>query len=602
MDTRQDLDNKLNTKLVLDPRIDLETPDVYWIQKGGEYVRVHREVADSNTNTNSIHFSVVPPSKSIVVDKKVYIKYYLQVRLQSNVGDQAFVDIAGGTGANARILGNRAYVSSPNFGLRWMALQNCTESLTTTFNSTTVSQNLSDYIEFLGRIGHNNEYEEYDLSIAPSMHDQYQDFIDWNYFGSGRNPLDDYGTNDANQTRGAIRWYVVDGAGNPTIPANNAALAGDLYLRCEVMEPILMSPFNMSKVNGKGFIGLTNLDFTFNLSNLGRMICYYDRAPTVGNGAALDTLTVSFFQTPELHLTFLTPPSLFPIPRDNLYPYYEVNRYPLVETGAVEGDTELQLNSNNIQLSSVPKRLIICVRESTSRRTFATPDSYARIEGIEIQFNNKNALLGSADSKMLYNISVKNGLKMSYTQWQFFTGSVCVIDFGQDISLDPAMSVGQRGQFNLQVNVRARSLLIDQNGQPRKTRRYQLYMVVVNEGVFQVYDTDTRLYVGDVQPYNLLASERWREIERIPYHEAYDYVGGSFWDTLKRWGKKAWNVGKKIVSSPVTREIAKKVIPLLMGAGYSESEAMKMVQGSGLTARGLTGGKIAPKSRLRKRM
>ena len=566
----------VNAKLVIDPRVDAEEQPTYYIEKAADYVRYYQDVS-----TSSIHFSIVPPNKNIYVNKKMYITLTADFTFAGDAG-------VGNVLMPSITYGGVEYLAGQTDALRWMPLQSVTESLSITLNQTTISQNLSDFIEALSRNGLTEHYEARDLSLGPSMHDQFQALGDWVRFGNARNPLASYGNNPLQPPRGAVQAVL-------TSNTQTAAV-----VRVTWTEPVMMSPLLFSKLDQKGFLGLTNIDVTWNLGDLSRMWSH----DAVNNNVLSGPPTVAFVGNPRMRLLYLTPPLIeHPLPLTSKYPYYEVNRYP-TDLGVINAGLSNQaFSSNNIQLSSIPKRIFLFARERNADRDYTSADSYARIDQIRVQFDNKNALLGSAEIQDLYSLSVSNGLQMSYPQFSFHCGSVVCLDFGRDISLDAYQSVGMHGQYQLQIDFEISNV-------SEENRSYTWYIVTVNEGIFTISNTETSLEVGNVRPFNVLEASQHLKLQRLPYHEAYDYMGGSFWSSLKRIGRKALDIGKKAfhgvqTAMPYIKKGAEIIGPLLAAAGYSEAEIKQIMheaQGAGITGAGITGGrKIAPRRKLRKR-
>lgn len=584
MSTENLVDN-IQANLVLDPRIDIDEVPHYNILKGSEYVRYNQNISTSYS-TSSAHFSVVPPNKDIVVDKKIYIDLEFQFQFTGDAG-------VGNLMLPSVTYNGVDYLAGQTDALRYMAFQQICENLSITFNQTTVSQNLSDYLEALTRAGFTDKYENHDLSVSPSMHDQFQELGDWNIWGAARNPLNSYGNNSTQQPRGGLEYIIT---------ANTQTAATVLVKWSELL---LISPLAMTKLEHKGFLGLTNIDFTFNLGDLSRMWCH-DTANNWTVGGAVPAINVSWTKAPQLRLCYLTPPKSEVLPYINKYPYTEINRYPTDSGSSLAAGSSNKISGNNIQLSSIPKRMFIVVREKNADRNYTKADAYARIDGVEIQFNNKNALLGSATSRDLFELSVRNGLQMSWAQWNQFCGSVLCVDFGNDISLGDAEAVGSFGQFQLQVDVNYTNI-------GSQAKNYALYLIIASEGVFTMEGTSSRLNVGNVFPHNVLEGMQLADLERVPYHQQTDYVGGSFMGFLRRMGRKLGRAlhkgikfGKKALPmiqeyGPKAVGIAEKIAPMLLAAGYSSHEIHSFLGREAVAAGSVTSGARATRKNISRR-
>jgi len=587
----------VEARLLIDERVNLDQSEVYVIEKPASYVRYHQNIS-TNYDDSSVQFSVIPPNKNIAVDKRMYLTMEAQITWTGDAGIGNFL-MPSYTHNGSEFLGGETDA------LRFLPLQSVTESLSFTFNQSTVSQNLSDYVEALSRIGTDKDWS--DSMTAPTMHDSYQSYSDFTKFGTAKNPLAMIGENSAQAPRGAFQIQL---SVNTQFSAVGIA---------RWSEPILLSPLLFKRLwqEEKAFIGLTNIDITFNLGNLSRMLCH----DAVNNPVLTQAPTVSLSQgnvaPPEIRLCFLTPNLSTVIPRFNHYPYYEINRYPTTG-GPVAAGASTTISGNNVQLSSVPKRAIVFLKRRKSDQTYLTSDTYARIDRVNLNFQNKNALLGSAKTQDLFSMSRRNGLRLSYPEWHNFgqVGSVCVIDFGKDISLDEDEATGSYGQYQFQID-------IDYTNLSEEQITYQLWTVIISEGVFTLEDTQSFLNVGSVLPKNIQGAKSLSELERVTLQEAHDMTGGSFWSSLKKMAKKAargakkaahWAqetgipmaekaiaIGKKHI--PQAIGMLEKFAPLLLAAGYSEGEVMDIIEGRGLKAGGLVaGGRTTSRRSLRNRM
>jgi hypothetical protein len=603
----------LSAMRLMDPEIDLNQDQLYLIHTGAEYKRFYQEISSSFSN-NQINFSIVPPSKDIIVSRHMYIECDATFRFTAGAG--------GGDIFNTPATGFAYYdnqIIDELNGLRFMPLHSvATESLSCTLNQTTITQQLSEYLEALTRTGWEGKDEMHWLSGSLAKHDVFQEYQDSVVFGTNRNPLAPFGEDAYRINRGgAIRYELVQGG------ANDNDTQQDIRVRW--YEPVMLPPFCLESNRDpqKGLIGITNIDFTYSLgaSNLSRM---WSRNEDAGKQLNAPPQFRQFNEV-KMHVCYLTPPLTVPIPLVNKYPYTEVKRF-VKDAGAptVAGDP-VTLESNNVQLYSVPKRIAVFVRERNADRSYSRADCYARIDRVRVQFQNKNALLGSAQSYDLWQMSSENGLDMSWAEWSEYTGSVLILDCAKDLSLYSDQSADQHGQYQFQISVDATNI------NQRRAIDYALYFCVLNDGSFTVEGTATSLQTAMVRPEDVLAASNVNHLQQVEYHEVYNYVGGSFMGKLK---KVAHGVGKAIHKGAQVAHSAKKfwdkhgdtikkvgstalraaefAAPLLLAAGYSDDEVLRMTlanaQGAGIVGAGmsggvagLTGGMQTGRSRLRSR-
>ena len=69
------------------------------------------------------------------------------------------------------------------------------------------------------------------------------------------------------------------------------------------------------------------------------------------------------------------------------------------------------LTSSNIQLSSIPDKIIVCARRIQSNLKPTDADTYLVIDDIRVNFNNTSGLLATFSQEQLYDASVQSGLK-----------------------------------------------------------------------------------------------------------------------------------------------------------------------------------------------
>ena len=88
----------------------------------------------------------------------------------------------------------------------------------------------------------------------------------------------------------------------------------------------------------------------------------------------------------------------------------------------IASDTSALLVSNNIQLQSIPERLILFVRRiKDSSLTCCDTDSYLTVRAIRVNFNNQSGLLATFNQQQLYDSTTGNGGIRNLT-WEEFSG------------------------------------------------------------------------------------------------------------------------------------------------------------------------------------
>lgn len=370
----------------------------------------------------------------------------------------------------------------------------------------------------------------------------------------------------------------------------------------------------MEKNNGSGFFNVNTMDFNFTfLGNAGFRMWSHDAVST-GIATTLSTASVQFnnfgsspafsysLTQPTLLFTYITPNETQVIPYNMpiTYPYFDVQRYPNDSNNAVTAGSQALLVSNNIQLSSIPRRLYVYVRRRNADlySTSQYPDTFFSIENISMQFQNKNGLLSSASKQQLYEMSVKNHCNMDWTQWsggkvnnpnltsQYGTiGSVLCIEFASDIGLDSIEAPGKLGQYMLQVNVTCTNV-------SKNPITPTLYVVVVSEGSFTIEGLGkASTNIGVITSQDILDAQANPFVD---YKDVEEVNGGNFLSGLKDFGRRILSIAKPVneflkdthlisnvlgkIPYPIAQNIASAARSVGYGEGYGTEEgAMKAV-------------------------
>jgi len=109
----------------------------------------------------------------------------------------------------------------------------------------------------------------------------------------------------------------------------------------------------------------------------------------------------------------------------NCVPYYELPRFLSTGLNSIPAGSTATLTSQSLQLNMIPDRLIICVRKQMSQQTWSDTDSFLKIKGISINFNNQSGILASATADDLYRYSRDAG---SNQHWLEFAGRARSVD------------------------------------------------------------------------------------------------------------------------------------------------------------------------------
>ena len=275
-----------------------------------------------------------------------------------------------------------------------------------------------------------------------------------------------------------------------------------------------------------------------------------------------------------------------------------------------------------MSLSTIPSKVYIFIKESERSHSAMSSDCFANIHKIQINFNGVSGVLASASEWELWRMSVNNGLKMSYPQWQFYTGSVLCIDFGKDIGLSPNQCVGLLGQYDFNYS-------LDYKVLNTELKKYDLYTVIDYAGIYTIQDQQIVRQLGIVRTSDVLEADEYNEMDGEYLERLY---GGNFMTGLKNvytkaqklkpYAQKAVRFGRDL--APIVETLIPRARPALdkgldfaaelLGMGYSKAEIAKlkkmgytmrdlqMLQGGNVVGGNVVGGALHPKDKMMKRI
>jgi hypothetical protein len=492
-----------------DPLTDLDSDRVIFIEKGGSTV-TYQPNPTSAFSTSNITWTIIPPSTNVIIDRQIYVAIPVQFSIVTT---------------------SQLPLNTGVFGVRSWPINQCLTSVTTQINGQSVS---SQPLEFASALQHSNIFQQathVNMSTFPSLPDNSQTYAQ--LAGFSNNVLNNFQNSIYNQQgRGAFPMTVVSNTANLTV------------FQTVIIEPLMLSPWQIDptkQVNGLTYV--SNLTLTLNFGNVNRMFCL-DTTTFTG----FTSLATTFFANPKLILKFITPDSTMTIPKTITYPYDSIIAYQSnnisVPAGAI---TTTPFVSSSLSLDQIPAKMYIFVRRQDADLQgplgYTFSDSFARITNCNITFNNVGGILSGATESQLYEISVKNGLNLSWPDWSGSglniggvpsagsVGSILIVkpmsDFGMS---DPSLSTGVfGGQFNMAVQVTV------QNMNPSAVT-YSLFVCVVNNGILTMSAPNVAfLQSGVLTRQEVLMAP---DLENTPMHEAVGPLGGSMFGDIKHFTKK----------------------------------------------------------------
>lgn len=423
----------------------------------------------ANPTTSSIAINIVPPNQNTIISRHMLKKFVFTQTI---------------TGTNTS--GSPTLLQPGFIAPRAWPIMSVTNTESITINNTSLTQAPMNqywpaFLWYSNKFGIRNGTN----SMAHSSMDKFQNYTDG--VGSIINPLLGYEASGFEPGRASNGFVIL--SNGPT----------GATVQITSIEPILVSPFAMGEeaFDTPGLIGVNSMQYNAVLTNINRVL---SQIVTQGVTGINITSVSTVVNSAELELTYYTPDPTQGIPRELISSYYNVINNTTSSNQNVAPGAVIGIQMNAIQLTGIPKRIIVFCGNNpstiTADVTGALSDTYlslAQTNPLTMQFNNNN-YFGSYTQEQLYQISVSNGCDMSWAQWagQVYggqivggkVGSILCLEFGKDIALnDPSLSPGVLGSFQLQLTTNWL------NTNPTQTIiNPTLFCVVIYEGTFTIRD------------------------------------------------------------------------------------------------------------------
>lgn len=504
---------------IYEPRLKVSNRREWIIVKGGQTVTTTAYPASSYSNAY-FNFTTNPPGKKNILDRRVMIKVPVTLTFTGP-----------GTGTTDLMIqeGRDAFRSFP--------ISSVTQTLTCKINGFPVSIESNQFVHVLenfhNKIDSLNTYQ----SIYPNMSDNYQNYSDADL--SNRNPLGVYSDNPALIPRGAYDMVLTN---NTNTTCTVEAI---------IYESLVLPPFLFDDSQAGGLTNLDTLSFNFVLSpSLWRI---WSRS--TANTVPISSLGVVFGQ-PSILLNWITPRDTQYIPDRVRYPYFQLSRYvnsqALGGTGTINPGQRAGLQSQVIQLNSIPRKMYIYAKQSDNvilqniNNSVYTTDTFLKINRVSLSWDNIDGVLSGSDEVNLYEMSVANGLNYDFTSWKGTTqkigtttastpeivglkGSILCICPGVDFGLRNSQAEGVLDKINFKVDLEVTNVNQTQVITP------DLYVLAVYDGYLDIYNNTAQAIIGAVSNADVLSTPVTYDIS---YHELQKIYGGDFFSKVKDTGSK----------------------------------------------------------------
>lgn len=497
---------KVDTVRAVPEVLNLRKERYYSCFDGGEDITCYQYNSQGVNNSNNT-ITCNPPNEKTVIDPIIYQKYnfLLTYSATNNQGiNRLILDVADPSKPLEKPICD---------ALRQFPIANITSTCQMNVNGQSFTTNLNDYFNSFIRFSNCKNKQDRFYSTTASQLDESLTYED--IYLTNRSPFAQYGDNPVQGSRASFANFKI--ITNPVLAAGASGVA---TVEVEVVEPIFMSPFLFQK---RGLTGITTMTYNAVLGDLHRLVC---RSPVNGN-ASNPPLTLSNLnvQVTDVKLLFkyITPKLLDDIPKNLVYSYNDV--LPAVNESAltVNAGASSTISMNAVNLQAVPNRLLVYCREINNdinglANIGKTDAINSLIESVSINYNNSTGKLSSATPQDLYQISRKNGLDMSWSQYSKEIGSVLCIDMGKDIGLSSLECPGLLSNPQLSMNVKFKNI-------SSRNIKFALYVYIVYDGTLTIVDKNLNKQIGVLSSNDVVNTQSKKKVY-VDDDRPKNYFGG----------------------------------------------------------------------------
>ena len=489
----------------------------------GSSSNTYQRFPSNSASTSQVIFNIQVPSLSTAVSRKFLVT--TKIILKIDFADDIEPD-------------QTVFSYAESDALQAFPFNSLVTTAQASINNTSLTCNTNQIIAPLLKLYNPEELAKFN-SLCPSLVDAFY----LNYaqgVGSNNNCLGGYNVGSYNREyipRGAfpvtitsdlegklILPYTIKSAA-PGNAGDPAVYPRSIYVSFITTEPILfLSPLiSGSSVDQSAFIGINNMNLTFNIGQCNKVWSSGTFVKTVSGGvksvSAIKNISLPTpFQAPSMLLNFFTlPPTLYSkLSSKNVCHYNQYASYTYQYGQDLASQATQEIAFSNVQLNQIPTKMIIIARKKLSDQTWENSNSFLTITKLSMNFNNHSGILASANQQQLYNMSIQNGSTQNYYEFSGAgavgssyvadvtgdlvkndgtnciiptTGSVLVIDPAIDLGLDVEYSNCSSGQFNIQFNVTV-------TNQTKDTFQPELLLICVNSGIFTTENGSSSIETG----------------------------------------------------------------------------------------------------------
>lgn len=567
------MSSDFSTVNVVDSELLGNSSITYAVQRGAQHFTPSQFEANTKS-VNAIQWNIQVPSENTIISRKVnfYCEKIVKVSMTTANNGLPFVRYGYDT----------ALCAYP--------LHQMCQTMNATINNNTVSQNTADILPQLLHTVYGDSTNQLNSTSAyqPDLFTDYNTGLNTNLnvLAGFQNSSDLF-----KQSRGSVKllgWGTTEAKAESNTPAdwdqpaNGNGAVHEFYFRFGCYEPLLLSPFvfNNSQLNKSGLWGVQNMNFNFILNSGSRVM----RHAWAGNAF---TSSISKIVSARLDFLFKSVHADMLLPSRCVVPYLEFPRFLTSSNNAIAAGAKASLVSSNIQLNTIPDKLIIVVKPVFALSA-GNADWFLKINRISLNWNNAAGLLSSAQPSDLFRYSLEAGSKQT---WELFNGAanmgnvntgvnsnvatcgpVLILDLGKHVALDSFYAPGSIGNFSLQFQLDV------ENHSAYALTGSEINLITVNSGVFVSERGSSQTYTGILNKDKVLQAA-----EQEPYSssDVDRVIGGSLWDSIKSGLSSVVSNLPKIL--PVAKTILKmsgnpaasSAADVISSAGYGKRQSLE---------------------------
>jgi hypothetical protein len=397
-----------------------------------------------------INWNIIPPNPQVIIARyfRVQITFVITITATIKQSTQGPCNI----------------VNTLYSGLCQYPVHQMINNLSVQLNNNTITIRPNEIVPKLMYyvLDHETQMSTMSTTAAYPDQSQYYSMLD----GFVTSPFASYGDSFDHISRNSLFF---DWQGNNTTLQNGFTTSGTVTFKVTVCEPLMMSPLVFDKhwYRRPGITMVDNIIINMSIDN--------NQLQRIWRQSENDLVTYNnvqiSFEQPSLLLYYKTLPTYMTSPTTLSYPFANIQNFIYQYTNTINPtQTEFTLTTNTVQFQTIPHRLIISVSKGTQQKTRNDPDSFCPIKNINITWDNRSGILSTLTMFDLYQLCLKNGLKMSWANFSaqpvqvynqgivrlfMGTGAPLALDFGTDIPLINDDFPGKKGTWNFQCTVTA---------------------------------------------------------------------------------------------------------------------------------------------------